>query len=229
MIKLEKISKVYPPQLYALKDASLSISQGEFVAIMGKSGSGKSTLMNIIGFLDTPTAGRMTFLSKDVNTLTSGELARLRLREIGFVFQNFNLLPRLSAWQNVALPMVYAEIPRSKRKVRAFQLLEQVGLADRASHLPNKLSGGERQRIAIARALANDPNIIIADEPTGNLDSKTGEDIMDMFCQLHQQEKTLIIVTHDASIAAYAQRVVNVHDGQIVSDSKYDNPVRNGN
>ncbi len=216
MIKLEKISKTYPPQLHALEDASLSILQGEFVAIMGKSGSGKSTLMNIIGFLDKPTTGHMKFLSKDVKTLTQNELANLRLREIGFVFQNFNLLPRLSAWRNVALPMVYAEIPRQKRKEKAFQLLDQVGLADRVLHFPNKLSGGERQRVAIARALANDPNIIIADEPTGNLDSKTGSDIMDMFCQLHQQGKTLIIVTHDASIAAYAQRIINVHDGRII-------------
>ncbi|NOX93257.1 MAG: ABC transporter ATP-binding protein [Gammaproteobacteria bacterium] len=216
MIKLEKISKTYPPQLHALEDASLSILQGEFVAIMGKSGSGKSTLMNIIGFLDKPTTGHMKFFSKDVKTLTQNELANLRLREIGFVFQNFNLLPRLSAWRNVALPMVYAEIPRQKRKEKAFQLLDQVGLADRVLHFPNKLSGGERQRVAIARALANDPNIIIADEPTGNLDSKTGSDIMDMFCQLHQQGKTLIIVTHDASIAAYAQRIINVHDGRIV-------------
>jgi len=225
MIKLEKISKVYPPQLHALEDANLSILQGEFIAIMGKSGSGKSTLMNIIGFLDKPTTGRMEFLSKDVNTLTQSELAKLRLREIGFVFQNFNLLPRLSAWRNVALPMVYAEIPRQKRKTRALQLLDQVGLMDRASHFPNKLSGGERQRVAIARALANDPNIIIADEPTGNLDSKTGKNIMDMFCQLHQQGKTLIIVTHDAAIAAYAQRVINVHDGRIICDPEDNDPV----
>ncbi len=216
MIKLEKVCKIYPPKLHALKDASLSILQGEFVAIMGKSGSGKSTLMNIIGFLDKPTSGQMEFFSKDIKTLTQNEFATLRLREIGFVFQNFNLLPRLSAWRNVALPMVYAEVPRKKRKVKAFQLLNQVGLIDRASHLPNKLSGGERQRVAIARALANDPHIIIADEPTGNLDSRTGKNIMDMFCQLHQQGKTLIIVTHDASIASYAQRVINVHDGRIV-------------
>lgn len=216
MIKLEKVCKIYPPKLHALKDASLSILQGEFVAIMGKSGSGKSTLMNIIGFLDKPTSGQMEFFSKDIKTLTKNELANLRLREIGFVFQNFNLLPRLSAWRNVALPMVYAEVSRKKRKVKAFQLLNQVGLMDRASHLPNKLSGGERQRVAIARALANDPHIIIADEPTGNLDSKTGKNIMDMFCQLHQQGKTLIIVTHDTSIASYAQRVINVHDGRIV-------------
>ncbi len=221
MIKLENISKIYPPKLHALEDASLSISQGEFIAIMGKSGSGKSTLMNIIGFLDKPTTGHMTFLSQDVKALTQTELANLRLREIGFVFQNFNLLPRLNAWRNVALPMAYAKLPRQKRKENAFQLLEQVGLIDRASHLPNKLSGGERQRVAIARALANDPNIIIADEPTGNLDSKTGKNIMDMFCQLHQQGKTLIIVTHDASIASYAQRVVTVHDGKIIRDSQH--------
>jgi len=225
MIKLKKISKVYPPQLHALKDANLSIGQGEFVAIMGKSGSGKSTLMNIIGFLDKPTTGHMEFLSKSVNTLTQSELARLRLREIGFVFQNFNLLPRLSAWRNVALPMVYAKISRQKRKVKAFQLLDQIGLMDRASHLPSELSGGERQRVAIARALANDPNIIIADEPTGNLDSTTGKNIMDMFCQLHQQGKTLIIVTHDASIASYAQRVINVHDGRITCNPEHDDQV----
>ena len=161
-------------------------------------------------------------MSQDVKTLTQNELANLRLREIGFVFQNFNLLPRLNAWRNVALPMAYAKIPRQKRKEIAFQRLKQVDLIDRASHLPNKLSGGERQRVAIARALANDPNIIIADEPTGNLDSKTGKSIMDMFCQLHQQGKTLIIVTHDTAIASCAQRVINVHDGKIIRDSKCD-------
>ncbi len=216
MIELEKVCKIYPPKLYALKDASLSIMQGEFVVIMGKSGSGKSTLMNIIGFLDKPTSGQMEFFSKNVKTLTQNELANLRLHDIGFVFQNFNLLPRLSVWRNVALPMVYAKVSRKERKVKAFQLLNQVDLADRAFHLPNKLSGGERQRVAIARALANDPHIIIADEPTGNLDSKTGKNIMDIFCQLHQKGKTLIIVTHDPSIASYAQRIINVHDGRVV-------------
>lgn len=218
MITLDKITKTYPPHVHALQDVSMAIEQGEFVAIMGKSGSGKSTLMSIIGFLDRSTSGHYSFRSKNVEKLTRNELAVLRMREIGFVFQHFNLLPRLNAWRNVALPMAYASVSRKERKQKALALLRQVGLEDRAAHLPSMLSGGESQRVAIARALANDPALIIADEPTGSLDSDTGRKIIEMFCEFHRQGRTVIVVTHDAHIASYAQRIINVHDGRVVDD-----------
>ena len=221
IIHTNGISKIYhmgSETIHALQSISISIDRGEYVAFMGPSGSGKSTLMNIIGCLDTPTAGTYVLNNKDVNDLSENELAEIRNKEIGFVFQTFNLLPRASSLENVALPLVYAGYGKSERDEKAFKTLQSVGLADRAGHKPNELSGGQRQRVAIARALVNDPSIILADEPTGNLDSKTSYDIMDLFQELHDKGNTIIMVTHEDDIAHYAHRIVRLRDGLVESD-----------
>jgi putative ABC transport system ATP-binding protein len=202
----------------ALRSISITINRGEYVAFMGPSGSGKSTLMNIVGALDTPTTGSYFLNGKDVSNMGDNELAEVRNKEIGFVFQTFNLLPRSSALENVALPLIYAGYSRSARIERATAVLESVGLGNRAGHRPNELSGGQRQRVAIARALVNNPSIILADEPTGNLDTKTSYEIMDLFDQLHQQGNTIIMVTHEEDIALYAHRIVKLRDGLVESD-----------
>ncbi len=203
----------------ALNGVSIEITKGEYVAFMGPSGSGKSTLMNIIGCLDTPTSGTYILNNHDVSHLTENELAEIRNREIGFVFQTFNLLPRASSLENVALPLIYAGYGKEEREEISLQALENVGLGDRAHHRPNELSGGQRQRVAIARALVNKPSIILADEPTGNLDSKTSYDIMDLFQQLHDAGNTIIMVTHEEDIAEYAHRIVRLRDGLIETDN----------
>ncbi len=205
-------------EIHALRGVSIEIQRGEYVAIMGPSGSGKSTLMNLIGCLDTPTKGTYLLNGKQVSTMNDNELARIRNQEIGFVFQTFNLLPRASALQNVELPLVYAGVPSSERHGRARAALERVELATRMSHRPNELSGGQRQRVAIARALVNNPSILLADEPTGNLDSKTGTEIMALFAKLHEAGNTIVLVTHEPDVAAYAHRVIHVRDGQVEKD-----------
>lgn len=196
----------------------LSIYPGEYVALMGPSGSGKSTLMNIIGALDTPTSGSYYLKGSNVSEMEDDELAGIRNKEIGFVFQTFNLLPKLTALENVALPLVYAGVPRKERMQRAKEALENVGLGDRLDHKPNQLSGGQRQRVAIARALVNHPSIILADEPTGNLDSKSSEEIMRLFDRLHEEGNTIILVTHEPDIAEHSKRLIKLFDGKIVSD-----------
>ncbi|CAD0003029.1 ABC transporter ATP-binding protein [Flavobacterium chungangense] len=205
--------------VYVLKGINLEINKGEYVALMGPSGSGKSTLMNLLGCLDTPTSGRYVLNGKDVSQMKDDELAGIRNTEIGFVFQTFNLLPRTTALDNVALPMIYAGYSKSERNTRATEVLKQVNLADRMDHQPNQLSGGQRQRVAIARALVNKPSIILADEPTGNLDSKTSVEIMKLFGDIHAQGNTVILVTHEEDIAAYAHRVIRLRDGLIESDT----------
>jgi putative ABC transport system ATP-binding protein len=205
-------------EIHALRGVSIAIERGEYVAIMGPSGSGKSTLMNLIGCLDTPTRGTYLLNDKQVSQMNDNELARIRNEEIGFVFQTFNLLPRASALQNVELPLVYAGVPARERHERAREALEKVELAQRMSHKPNELSGGQRQRVAIARALVNNPSILLADEPTGNLDSKTGIEIMGLFARLHQAGNTIVLVTHEADVAAYARRAVHIKDGQVEKD-----------
>jgi putative ABC transport system ATP-binding protein len=205
--------------VYVLKGINLEINKGEYVALMGPSGSGKSTLMNILGCLDTPTSGTYILNEKDVSQMHDDELAEIRNKEIGFVFQTFNLLPRTSALENVALPMVYAGYSKADRKIRATEVLTQVNLADRMDHQPNQLSGGQRQRVAIARAMVNKPSIILADEPTGNLDSKTSEEIMKLFGDIHKNGNTVILVTHEEEIAAYAHRVIRLRDGLVESDT----------
>ncbi|OXB02114.1 macrolide ABC transporter ATP-binding protein [Flavobacterium oncorhynchi] len=205
--------------VYVLKGINLEINKGEYVALMGPSGSGKSTLMNLLGCLDTPTSGRYILNGKDVSQMKDDELAGIRNKEIGFVFQTFNLLPRTTALDNVALPMIYAGHSKSERNARAVEVLTQVNLADRMDHQPNQLSGGQRQRVAIARALVNKPSIILADEPTGNLDSKTSVEIMKLFGDIHAQGNTVILVTHEEDIAAYAHRVIRLRDGLIESDT----------
>ncbi|WP_425058290.1 putative ABC transporter ATP-binding protein YknY [Sporomusa carbonis] len=220
-IALTNVTKVYhmgDTSVHALAGVTLSIEDGEFAAIIGPSGSGKSTLMNILGCLDRPTGGTYHLGEQEVAALSDDQLAAVRNKKIGFVFQNFNLLPRMSAWQNVALPLVYAGVPKHERWERAAQTLAIVGLAERKDHRPNELSGGQRQRVAIARALINDPAIIIADEPTGNLDTKSSNEIMDIFCRLNRQGRTVIMVTHEPDIAAYAHRVIQVRDGAIIND-----------
>ena len=206
--------------IHALRGVSIEIKRGEYVAIMGPSGSGKSTLMNLIGCLDTPTKGSYLLNEKEVASMNDDELARIRNEEIGFVFQTFNLLPRATALHNVELPLVYAGVSGKLRQERARQALEKVELTARASHRPNELSGGQRQRVAIARALVNNPSILLADEPTGNLDSKTGNEIMGLFARLHEGGNTIILVTHEADIAAYAHRVIYFRDGQVERDAK---------
>jgi putative ABC transport system ATP-binding protein len=207
-------------EIHALRGVSIAIERGEYVAIMGPSGSGKSTLMNLIGCLDTPTKGSYLLNEKEVESMNDDELARIRNEEIGFVFQTFNLLPRATALHNVELPLVYAGVSSKVRQDRARQALEKVELTSRASHRPNELSGGQRQRVAIARALVNNPSILLADEPTGNLDSKTGTEIMGVFARLHEGGNTIILVTHEPDIAAYAHRVISIRDGQVEKDAK---------
>jgi putative ABC transport system ATP-binding protein len=221
VIYLEEIQKVYKMGeefVYALRGLSMGVQRGEYLAIMGPSGSGKSTLMNVIGCLDTPTSGKYYFNGTNVAGMNDNELAEIRNREIGFVFQTFNLLPRSNALHNVELPLIYAGIGKEEREQRAYEALDHVGLASRSSHKPNELSGGQRQRVAIARALVTKPSIILADEPTGNLDSKTGEDIMRLFAELHSQGNTLIVVTHEEDIARHAHRVVRIKDGLVERD-----------
>jgi len=221
LIELREVSKSYSlgkSVVRALNSVSLQIDAGEYVALMGPSGSGKSTLMHILGCLDKPDSGQYLFNGDDTSQLDDFQLARLRNRAFGFVFQNFNLLPRLSALANVELPMLYAGTPRAERLRRAKELLQMVGLGDRIFHRPNELSGGEMQRVAIARALANSPNVILADEPTGNLDSKTGAEIMQMFDRLADEGNTVIVVTHDQTIANHARRLVRLCDGAIVQE-----------
>jgi len=219
---LRKIYEVGTEQVRALDGVDLDVERGEYVAIMGSSGSGKSTLMNLLGCLDTPSEGSYHLNGQAVEGMSDEELAGIRNKEIGFVFQTFNLLARTTAQQNVELPLVYGGTSRAERQQRAAEALSRVGLADRARHMPNELSGGQRQRVAIARALVNDPSILLADEPTGNLDSATSEDIMKLFDQLHRGGNTVVLVTHEADIAAHASRRVTLRDGKVVSD------VRNG-
>jgi putative ABC transport system ATP-binding protein len=221
MITLEKISKSYKMGdeiINALKSISLTISKNEYVALMGPSGSGKSTLMNILGCLDSPTSGKYILNDIDVSLMSDGDLAEVRNKQIGFVFQTFNLLPRLTALDNVALPLVYAGFTKEKRIQKAEEALGKVGLSDRMMHKPNELSGGQRQRVAIARALVNDPAIILADEPTGNLDTKTSVEIMGIFERIHQAGNTVIIVTHEPDIADHAHRIVRLRDGLVETD-----------
>jgi putative ABC transport system ATP-binding protein len=212
-------------EIHALRGASIQIERGEYVAIMGPSGSGKSTLMNLIGCLDTPSKGSYLLNGKQVSQMNDNELARIRNEEIGFVFQTFNLLPRASALHNVELPLVYAGIPAKDRQIRAKAALEKVELSERMNHRPNELSGGQRQRVAIARALVNNPSILLADEPTGNLDSKTGNEIMALFDRLHDAGNTIILVTHEADIAAYARRAIHLRDGQVEKDVRQSSAV----
>ena len=204
--------------VHALRGVSTSIDRGEYVAIMGPSGSGKSTLMNLIGCLDTPSKGSYLLNAKQVSQMNDDELARIRNEEIGFVFQTFNLLPRATALHNVELPLIYAGVPAKIRRERASQALDRVELSDRKHHRPNELSGGQRQRVAIARALVNNPSILLADEPTGNLDTKTGVEIMNLFSKLHEAGNTIILVTHEADVAAHAHRAIHLRDGQVERD-----------
>lgn len=208
----------------ALKGVSITIRKGEYVAFMGPSGSGKSTLMNIIGCLDSPTSGTYILNGKDVSDMSENELAEVRNREIGFVFQTFNLLPRQSSLDNVALPLIYAGYNKTDRSEKAQRVLESVGLGDRSSHKPNELSGGQRQRVAVARALVNDPSILLADEPTGNLDTRTSYEIMQLFAEIHSKGNTIIMVTHEEDIARYAHRIVRLRDGMIESDIRNEEP-----
>jgi len=221
LIEIQDVHKVYDmgdDKVRALDGVSLVIQEGEYVAIMGPSGSGKSTLMNLIGCLDTPTAGSYKLKGTEVAGMTDDELAAIRNGEIGFIFQTFNLLPRSDAVQNVELPLVYAGVPRRERRDRAQEALKSVGLGDRMHHRPNEMSGGQRQRVAVARALVNRPSILMADEPTGNLDSKTGDEIMNLMDQLHAQGRTIILVTHEEDLALRAARVVRLRDGRVLSD-----------
>lgn len=229
IIQTSEIAKTYhmgSEVVRALKSISIDIYRGEYVAFMGPSGSGKSTLMNIIGCLDTPTNGTYVLNNNDVSDLTENELAEIRNKEIGFVFQTFNLLPRNTALENVALPLIYAGYRKYEREEKALEALTSVGLGDRYRHKPNEMSGGQRQRVAIARALVNDPSIILADEPTGNLDTKTSYEIMDLFDELHQKGNTIIMVTHEDDIAHYAHRIVRLRDGLVETDIVNQNVTR---
>jgi len=217
---LAKFYKMGQEVIQALVSVDINVKKGEYVAFMGPSGSGKSTLMNIVGALDTPTSGSYVLNGNDVSKMSESDLATVRNKEIGFVFQTFNLLPRYSALENVALPLVYAGYSKKERLERAQKVLEDVGLGNRSDHKPNELSGGQRQRVAIARALVNNPSIILADEPTGNLDSKTSNDIMALFIDLNEKGNTIIMVTHEEDIAAYAKRIIRLRDGSIESDKE---------
>jgi len=221
LIHLQNISRRYlmgTELIHALRDVTLSIERSEYVAIMGPSGSGKSTLMNLLGCLDTPSSGEFTLNGSKVSEMDDNELAEIRNKEIGFVFQSFNLLPRSDALHNVELPLIYAAKPAEERREQALKALANVGLADRIHHRPNEMSGGQRQRVAIARALVNNPSILLADEPTGNLDSKTGQEIMSLFEELANRGNTIIVVTHEEEIAQHARRIVRIRDGLIASD-----------
>ncbi len=226
IISIKELRKTYimgSEKVHALKSVTIDIQPNEYVALMGPSGSGKSTLMNLLGCLDTPTEGEYVLNGSNVSTMEDNELAEIRNKDIGFVFQTFNLLPRLSSLDNVALPLVYAGIPKTKREEQAATSLEAVGLGDRMDHKPNELSGGQRQRVAIARALVNNPAIILADEPTGNLDTKTSIEIMEIFERLHQSGNTIIVVTHEPDIAQHAHRIIRLRDGLVEKDEKNEN------
>jgi putative ABC transport system ATP-binding protein len=221
MIEVNGVSRIYgegSAQVIALSNVSLHIEENEFVAIMGTSGSGKSTLMNILGCLDTPSSGEYCLSGESVKNIDDESLSQIRNQKIGFIFQTFHLLPRLSAQGNVSLPLRYSNVSTEEAGVRALEMLEKVGLTSRAHHKPFEMSGGQRQRIAIARALINKPKVIFADEPTGNLDSKTSHEIMDLLCKLHQQGQTIIMVTHEEDIAAYANRIIRMKDGHVIED-----------
>jgi putative ABC transport system ATP-binding protein len=223
LIRLQNISRLYQmgsETIHALRDVSLEIERGEYVAIMGPSGSGKSTLMNLLGCLDTPSSGTYELNGANVSDMNDNELAEIRNREIGFVFQTFNLLPRSNALRNVELPLIYSGMGGEERRRTALETLSQVGLADRVHHKPNEMSGGQRQRVAVARALVNSPSIILADEPTGNLDSKTGEEIMALFGELSRKGNTIFVVTHEEDIARHARRILRIRDGLIASDER---------
>ena len=229
LIRLENLVKIYDPgaiRVLGLKKINLTIRRGEFVAIMGHSGSGKSTLMNILGCLDRPTLGHYYLDGIDTAALSPDELSAVRNKKIGFVFQSFNLISRTSALKNVELPMTYARIPKKKRTERAMELLDCVGLGARAGHMPNEMSGGQRQRVAIARALANEPPLILADEPTGNLDTAASIEIMEIFAELHKAGATVIVVTHEENIAAFTDRIIHFSDGQIIKDEINENPTK---
>ena len=230
LIDIREITKVYQmgqEQVHALSGVNLGVERGEYVAIMGPSGSGKSTLMNLVGCLDTPTSGSYVLNGREVARMTDDELAAIRNQEIGFVFQTFNLLPRTNALQQVELPLVYSGLARKERRERAVKALEAVGLGDRMNHHPNEMSGGQRQRVAVARALINDPSILLADEPTGNLDSQTGAEIMALFADLNRRGNTIVLVTHEEDIAAHARRIVRLRDGKVTED-QINQPVLTG-
>ena len=227
LIDIQNITKVYQmgtQEVRALAGVTLSVEEGEYVAIMGPSGSGKSTMMNVLGCLDTPTSGDYFLNNENVSEMTDDELARIRNREIGFVFQTFNLLPRVNCLQNVELPLVYSGLRKGQRREMAAGALTSVGLGDRMDHKPNELSGGQRQRVAVARALVNNPSILLADEPTGNLDSKTSEEIMQLFESLHQAGNTILVVTHEEDIAQHARRIIRLRDGLIETDQRVEHP-----
>jgi putative ABC transport system ATP-binding protein len=229
LIKFEKISRRYEmgtETIHALREVSLEIGRGEYVAIMGPSGSGKSTMMNLIGCLDSPTSGEYSLNGVKVSQMDDNELAEIRNKEIGFIFQTFNLLPRSDALRNVELPLVYFGMPADERRRTALEALTSVGLADRVHHKPNELSGGQRQRVAVARALVNKPSILLADEPTGNLDSKTGAEILTLFAELSKTGNTLIVVTHEEDVARHARRILRIRDGLIASDERNSEPLQ---